>query len=131
MAWLCGSVQLCWVSDLGGRPADHDAPAGAGRLVGPIDLECDPAAPGRGVQLGSFVGTEHHHVPVQDEVDRKHYRPLVVHHSHPAQTLAGKQGEALGLGQLLPANLPPGPFIHGLPRAAGEYPWLLPLRSRQ
>ena len=31
----------------------------------------------------------------------------------PAQTLLRKQLEALGLGQLLPAHLPPGPFIHG------------------
>jgi hypothetical protein len=55
-------------------------------------------------------------VPVQDEVNRKDEGSLIVDHSHPAQTLSGQQREALRLGQLLPANVPLGPFIHGRPR---------------
>jgi hypothetical protein len=82
------------------------------RSVSPVDLERDPAAPARGVELGSLVGAEHHHVPVQDEVDQKHHRPAVIHHSHPAQMLPGQQREALGLGQLLPAGQAPRFFIH-------------------
>ena len=50
---------------------------------------------------------------VEDEVDRKHDGPAVVHDSHAAQMLAGQQLEALGLGQLLPADLAPRSFIHG------------------
>jgi hypothetical protein len=95
---LAQAGQLGRVGDLGGLAADQDAPAGAGRLLGPVDPECDPAAPGRGVELGSFVGAEHHHVPLEDEVDRKHGGSLVVHHRHPAEALTGKQRDAFGLG---------------------------------
>jgi hypothetical protein len=89
------ACQLVRVGDLDGLTADQHAPAGTGRGVGPIDLERDTAAPARGVELGSLVGAEDHHVAVEDEVDRKHRRPEVVHHCHPAQALAGQQREAL------------------------------------
>lgn len=85
------------VGDLYGLTADHDAPAGVGGGVGPVDLERNPAAPDRGVQLGSVAGAQHHHVAVEDEVDRKHHWPTVVDNSHPAQMLAGQQLEALRL----------------------------------
>ena len=90
--------QLGRVGDLYGLTADHHAPASVSRGVGPIDLERDPAATARNVQLGSRVGTEHHHVAVEDEVDGKNDRPEVVHDGHPAQMLVGEQLEALGLG---------------------------------
>src|SRR5216683_1587542 len=110
---LAQARQLCRVGDLDGLTADHDAPAGVSRGVAPIDLERDPAATARGIELGSFVATEHHHVAVEDEVDRKHDWPAVIHDSHPAQTLLSQQLEALGLGQLLPATLALWHVIHG------------------
>ena len=96
--------QLFRVSDLDDLAADQHAPAGVRRGVGPIDLERDPAAPARGVEFGSLVGAEHHHVAVEDVVDRKHHWPAVIDDSHPPQMLPGQQFEALGLRQLLPAG---------------------------
>src|SRR6266516_7717086 len=48
--------QLVRVADLDGLTADQHAPAGAGRLVGPVDLEGDPGAAEGGVQLAAPVG---------------------------------------------------------------------------
>jgi hypothetical protein len=37
-------------------------------------------------------------VTVEDEVDRKHYWPEIVHHSYPSQAFPSQQLEALRLG---------------------------------
>ena len=95
---LAQARQLCRVGDLYDLTADHHAPASVSRSVGAIDLERHPAAAARSVQFGSRVGAEHHHVAVEDEVDRKYDRPAVVDESHPAQMLLSQQLEALALG---------------------------------
>ena len=104
--------QLRRIGDLHGLTADHHAPASPCRLVGPVDLERDPAGPDRGVQFGPAVGAEHHHVAVENKVHGHHDRPELIHERHPPHTFAGQQPEALRLGQLLPANPGRGQFTH-------------------
>jgi hypothetical protein len=109
---LTQARQLGRVGHLGGLTADHHAPASLGRRIGPVDLERNPAAPARSVQLRPLVGAEHHHVTVKNKVHRNHDRPEVIHESHPPQMLLGQQTEALRLRQLLPARPGRGRFTH-------------------
>src|SRR5271165_2300752 len=81
--------------------------------VDPVDLERDPAATARGVQLRPLVCAEHHHVTVEDEVDGNYDRPAVINDGYPAHMLAGQQLETLTLGEFLPVNLAASGISHG------------------
>ncbi|HYB19029.1 MAG TPA: hypothetical protein VEF71_26665 [Streptosporangiaceae bacterium] len=82
------------------------------RSIDPIDFERDPAAAGCRVQLRSLTGAEHHHVTVEDEVNRKHDRTAIIDDSHPAHLLLGQQPETFAPGQLLPADPVPRPPVY-------------------
>jgi len=68
------------------------------RRIGPIDLERDQATTAGNIQLRPLAGAEHHHLAVEDEIDRQHHRPAIIDESHPPQLLPGQQPEALAFG---------------------------------